>query len=308
LENQAGVAWQLAQAQRRLGHDAVVVETYSNPLNLPHDLGLYYTHDSFRQDLSNGLKVIGLAREFDIVHLHGGIHWKRWDALAIKLLGRKPMVVHYHGSDARDGYGMSYQFLADHKFLSRPDLLKWVPDGEFVPNPVGELPYSFDAGARPRVVHMAVNRRTKGTDLIQRALEELEREGLDFEPVVLERVEHSAAMEQLSRSHVLIDQVIDPRTSGLPSVIGLATLEAMGMGKVSISTFDPEFRPYYPGCPVVTVEADAEDLKRAVRECVSDLETSRKRGLEGREYVRKHHSADGIVKRIMPVYESLIRK
>jgi glycosyltransferase involved in cell wall biosynthesis len=236
------------------------------------------------------------------------MHWKRWDALAIKLYRRKPMVVHYHGSDARDGYGMSYRFLADHKFLSRPDLLKWVPDGEFVPNPVGELPYSFDPGSRPRVVHMAVNRRTKGTDLIAKALNELKEEGLDFKPVVLERIDHAVAMELLSLSHILIDQVIDPRTSGLPSIIGLATLEAMSMGKAAISTFDPEYRSYYPGCPVIAISADAEALKRAVRGCVSDLEAVRERGLAGREYVRKNHSADEIVKRMMPVYESLVRK
>jgi len=77
---------------------------------------------------------------------------------------------------------------------------------------------------------------------------------------------------------------------------------------VSISTFDHEFRSYYPGCPVVAVEPNTEDLKRAVRECLGDLEALRLRGLEGREYVRKHHSADEIVKRIMPVYESLARR
>lgn len=298
----------MAQAQRRLGHDAVVIETYANPLHLPHDRDFYYTHESFGKDLSNGLEVVRFARNFDVVHLHGGIHWKRWDALAIKLYRRKPLVVHYHGSDARDGYGMRYRFLADHKFLSRPDLLKWVPDGEYVPNPVGELPYSFDASSRPRVIHMAVNRRTKGTDLIVKALDELRKEGLDFEPVVLERVDHAVAMEELSRSHILIDQVVDSRASGLPSIIGLATLEAMSMGKVAISTFDPEYRPYYPGCPVIAIDASADQLKCAVRECVSNLEAMRQRGLAGRDYVRRNHSADEIVKRIIPVYESIIRR
>ncbi|MDW5564094.1 MAG: glycosyltransferase family 4 protein [Methanomassiliicoccus sp.] len=307
VENQAGVAWQLAQAQRRLGHDAVVIETYANPLNLPHDRDFYYAHQSFGKDLSNGIRMVRFAQDFDVVHLHGGIHWKRWDALAIKLFRRRPMVVHYHGSEARDGYGMRYQFLADHKFLSRPDLSRWVPDGEYVPNPVEELPYSFDTSSRPRVVHMVVNRRTKGTDLIVRALDELREEGLDFEPVVLERVDHSMAMDELSRSHVLIDQVLPP-SPRLPSIIGLATLEAMSMGKAAISTFDAEYRPFYPGCPVIAIDASAEALKQAVWECISDLEVTRVRGLAGREYVKKDHSADEIVKRIMPVYESLVRK
>jgi glycosyltransferase involved in cell wall biosynthesis len=307
VENQAGVAWQLAQAQRRLGHHAVVIETYASSINLPHDLDFYYTHESLGKDISNGLKVVRFAQDFDIVHLHGGVHWKRWDALAIKLYDRRPMVVHYHGSEARDGYGMRYQFLADHKFLSRPDLLRWVPDGEYVPNPVGELPYTFDPTIRPRVVHMAVNRRTKGTDLIERVLKELADEGLDFEYVILEKVDHEEAMGELARSHFLIDQVIDPRTAGLPSIIGLASLEAMAMGKVAISSFDPEYRMYYPGCPVIAIEPTAGALKEAVRACVEDLQGTRARGLVGREYVLKAHSADEIVKRIIPVYESLVR-
>lgn len=308
VENQAGVAYELAQAQKRLGHDAVVIETWANTLNEPHDREFYYTHESLAKDISNGLDIIRFARDFDIIHLHGGIHWKRWDALAFRFYLRKPIVVHYHGSETREGYGMHYRSLAGHKYLSRPDLLKWVPDGEYIPNPVGEHPYRFDETVRPRVVHMFINRRAKGTDLIERVLKELKDEGTDFEYVILENVEHSLAMEELSRSHILIDQVIDSQKVGIPSIVGLATFEAMAMGKASISTFDQEFRSYYPGCPVITTSPDAEYLKATIRRCVNDLSSMRKVGLAGREYVIREHSADQIVKRIVPVYEGLIRR
>jgi len=308
IENLAGVANQLAQAQRRLGHDAVVVETYANTINEPHDVDLYYTHESLFADMANARRVVRFARDFDIVHVHGGIHRKRVDVLAIGMLLRKPMVVHYHGSETRDGYGLHYQFLAGHKYLSRPDLLKWIADGEYVPNPVGEHPCSFDETARPRVLHMTVNRRTKGTDLIQRALEELKGEGFDFDYSILEKVDHAAAMMELERSHILIDQVIDPGATGIPSIIGLATFEAMAMGKVSISTFDREYRDHYPGCPVITVEPDLASLKAKIKECAGDLPRMKEIGLAGREYVRKEHSADRIVRRMMPAYESLLRR
>jgi glycosyltransferase involved in cell wall biosynthesis len=306
VENQAGVANQLAQAQRRLGHDAVVIETWYNTLNLPHDRDFYYTHKSMRDDLRNGFRILKFAKDFDVIHLHGGMFWKRWDAVAMKLLLRKPLVVHYHGSETRDGYGMHYQFLADHKFLSRPDLLKWIPDGEYIPNPVGDLPYAFDERLKPRVFHMATNRRAKGTDLIQRALAELKDDGLDFDFVILDRADHNKAMEELARSHILIDQVIDVRTLGIPSIIGLATFEAMAMGKASISTFDEEYRKFYPGCPVITIEPTAEALKDAVTKCVGDLGRIRELGLAGRDYVRRYHSADQIVKRTIQVYESIV--
>ena len=307
VENQVGVANQIAKAQRRLGHHAEVMETWSNTLNEPHDVEFYYTHQSLSGDIANGRRIIRYARDFDIVHVHGGIHRKRWDVLAMGLYLRKPLVVHYHGSETRDGYGMHYKFLARHKFLSRPDLSKWIADGEYIPNPVGEHEYVFDAAARPRVFHMATNRRAKGTDLIQKALAELEQEGLDFEYVVLDRVDHAAAMRELARSHILIDQVIDARAVGIPSIIGLATFEAMAMGKVSISTFDQEYRPFYPGCPVITIEPGLGPLKEAIRKSVDDLPGIREIGLAGRSYVREKHSADVIVKRVMQVYEGLLK-
>ena len=302
IENQAGVANQLAMAQRRLGHHAVVMETWLNTLNEPHDAEFYYAHESMLSDIRNAGAIVRYAKDFDVVHLHGGIHWKRFDVVAIKLLLRKPLVVHYHGSETRDGYGMRYRFLADRKLVSRPDLLKWHPDATYVPNPVGEHPYSFDLDARPRVLHMATNRLAKGTDLIERCLKDLEQEGLEFEHIVLDRVPHPQAMEELSRSHILIDQVI-PSTERLPSIIGVASFEAMAMGKVAISTFDEEYRQYYPGCPEIIVEPDAESFKEAVRCCVSDLGAMKDVGLKGREYVRQHHSADVIVKDVMAAYE-----
>lgn len=308
IENQAGVAFQLAQAQKRMGHEALVAETWANAIQEPHDREFYYTHASLGKDLFNGLELIKFAQGFDIIHVHGGLHWKRWDALALKLGLRKPLVVHYHGSEARDGYGMHYGSIADHKYISRPDLFRWVPDGEYVPNPVGEHPYSFDMEKRPRVIHMATNRRAKGTDLIEKALQELTEEGLDFDHIVLQNVDHQRAMEELAGSHILIDQVIDVSKVGIPSIIGLASFEAMAMGKVAISTFDEEYRKYYPGCPVITIDPDAKALKSAVREAVRNLESVKELGLAGREYVRREHSADVIVQRIMPVYRSLLSK
>lgn len=308
LENQAGVANQLAQAQRRLGHDAMVMETWYNTLDEPHDVEMYYTHDSFTSDARNAMEIVKYARDFDIVHIHGGMFWKRADAVAIKLLLRKPLVVHYHGSETRDGYGMHYRFLADHKFVSRPDLLKWHPDSQYVPNPVGQFSYEFDAGAKLRVLHMATNRRAKGTDTIEKTLEAMVRGGAGIEYAVLDRVPHSQAMGELRRSHILIDQLIDPRAVGMPSIIGVASFEAMAMGKVAISSFDREYRPYYPGCPVVAIEPTAEALEEAILRFRDDMASAQQIGMAGRQYVREKHSADTIVKDVMPVYEGLLEK
>ncbi len=275
-------------------------------LHEPHDLELYYEHNGVLDDLRNVQRIVKYAKDFDIVHLHGGIFWKRLDVLDIKLVHRLPLVVHYHGSETRDGYGMHYRFLADHKFVSRPDLLRWHHDGEYIPNPVERMPYVFDVDRSPKILHMATNRRAKGTDLIEQVLSDLKNEGLDFEQKVLYRVRHEDAIEELKTSHILIDQVIDSGSIGIPSIIGMASLEAMAMGKATISTFDEGYRQYYPGCPVVVVEPNAEALKDKLRWLIGDLEKARQIGVSGREYVQRHHDPDVISKRTLDVYEKLL--
>jgi glycosyltransferase involved in cell wall biosynthesis len=243
IENHAGVAHELAECQKRAGHEATVMETWWNPTNQPHDVDFYYGRKGFVNDLHTMRKVVRFSEGYDIVHVHGGINWKRFDVLGIKLLKRKPIVVHYHGSETREGFGMSYRWVPDATIVSRPDLLKWLPDATFLPNPVAGRESTFDITRRPRIVHLTNNRSTKGTDLIVEAVKALQKE-MDVEFCLVEKRPHDEAMAEVSRSHILIDQLIDSKALGVPSVIGVATLEAISMGLAAVSTFDEEYRQY----------------------------------------------------------------
>lgn len=307
IENHAGIAHQLAEWQKKAGHEAVVMETWWNPTEQPHDVEFYYGQKGFLNDVSTMRKVVRFSRDYDIVHVHGGLNWKRFDVLGIKLLKRKPMVVHYHGSETREGFGMSYQWVPDAKIVSRPDLLKWHPDAIFLPNPVAEHRYSFDAARRPRIIHLTNNRSTKGTELIIRAMKQLKAE-IDVDFCLVEKRPHEEAMAEVSRSHVLIDQVIDAKAIGVPSVIGVSTLEAMSMGLAAVSTFDEEYRHYYPGCPVVTVRPTMEDLVSRLRGLLSDMGAVKELGIKGRQYVRTSHSPENLANRSLDIYTSVMEK
>lgn len=307
IDNHAGVAHQLAEFQKKAGHEATVMETWWNPTNQPHDVDFYYGQKGFFNDLRTMEKVIQFSEGYDIVHVHGGINWKRFDVLGIKLLKRRPVVVHYHGSETREGFGMSYRWVPDAKIVSRPDLLKWHPDAVFLPNPVAEHGCSFDICRKPRIVHLTNNRFTKGTDLIVRAMESL-KEDMDVDFCLVEKRPHEEAITELSRSHILIDQVIDSGAIGVPSVIGVATLEAMSMGLAAISTFDEEYRSYYPGCPVVTLRPTMEDLLSRLRELLSDMERVRELGIMGRDYVRSFHSSEHLARKTLDIYSEVLER
>jgi hypothetical protein len=306
IENIAGVPGILAEAQRSSGLKATVLETRRNPYNFPHDLELYYGGNGLVQDLRTMRKVSQASIGYDLVHVHGGLNRKRLDVLGMRIIHHKPLVVHYHGSETRMGYGMAYRYMAKAKIVSRPDLLRWHPDAIFIPNPIREVPEcTFDVNTVPTVVHVSNNSALKGTNVIKEAMAELLQEGLAFRFELVENQAHGVVLEKIARSHVLIDQVLPGRPE-LPSIIGMVSLEAMVRGRAVVTTFDKEFRAFYPDCPVRTIEYGKSELKDEVRRLVTDLDQTMILGAQGRKYTSSHHSPKVIADRVMQVYEKVL--
>lgn len=304
VENMAGIPRILAEAQSSLGHEAHVLETWKFPADYAHDFEAYYT-GKFFADLGLMKKVVSIARKHDVVHVHGGMPRKRLDLLTAALA--RPTAVHYHGSDARMGYGLHYRWAAKKKVVSRPDLLKFVPDSEYVPNPVRPQTVTFDMARTPTVIHMANDRVTKGTELIIASAEELKNEGVKFDFILMEKRPYEEASAALSKAHILIDQVIDEAKLGIAGVIGMTTLEAMAMGKAAVCSVNKDILTrFYSGIPVVPVAPDKESLKATLRQMIGNMDDTRRIGEAGAEYVRSNHDPVTIAKRFVAMYESII--
>ncbi|MGD0817565.1 MAG: hypothetical protein ABR986_04120 [Methanomassiliicoccales archaeon] len=306
FDNHAGVPHMLAKYQKRLGHDAIVVETFPNIINQPHDLECYFSKNPVK-NAETIVKLIRLANDSDIMHVHGGINWKRLDIVFSRLILGKPLVVHYHGSDTRMGYGMYYQSLADHKLISRPDLFKWHKNAELMLNPVDLESYevSFNMAARPKVLHMSNDRRMKGTNEILDVVDRLKKSGFDFDFVLLDKTPHEKAMKELASCHIFIDQVVDGKAMGVPSVIGVATLEAMALGKAVISTFEETYSKEYPSNPVIKIPYGKEHLHNALVDALGNMAKCRDIGIKGRKYVEENHSPLKAAKRTLEIYKEI---
>ncbi len=303
VENLAGVASTLAAAQRELGHEAHVLETWKLSVSYPHDYEFYYGK-GFLEDLKLMRKAARIGLDHDVIHVHGGIARKRLDLFWMGL--RRPMLVEYHGSDVREGYGLHYRWLAKKKVVASPDLTLKVPNSEFVPNPVVPMDPLFDVTEKPTVVHMPTVREKKGTELILSAVSELRKEGLDFRFDLVENVPRDEALFRLGRAHILVDQVVDEKVTGIPGLIGMTSLEAMALGKAAVCHVDPDWLKWYPGIPIVNAAVDKDDLKSVLKRLVGDLEETRKIGVAGNDYVRKFHSPQAIAKRLVGLYESIV--
>lgn len=304
IENTAGVAYALSRGQRELGHQSDVVETFSNPMQFPHDMSLYYNGRPLN-DLKNLGAVVGLSRGYDLIHVHAGVHWKRFDVLAMNRLLRKPIVVHYHGSETRLGYGLAYRRLWKYIVISRPDLFEQHPNARLMKNPVMGID-GLPIPRRMRVLHAFHNPDTKGSALISEALLELKDEGADFEFIILEKVSHDEVMREMATSSIVIDQVLDGKKAGLASIIGVASLEAMAMGRVAISSFDIQYRDHYHGCPVIAIEPSKESLKEQLRFLLDHPEITAKVAEEGPMYIRANHSPASVARDLMGVYEAAL--
>jgi glycosyltransferase involved in cell wall biosynthesis len=310
IENLGGNPYRLSRAQRALGHHADVLETVSLAGRFPHDLENYYDRER-RSPLSTLRKMVRtyrLAKGYDVVHMHGGIHRKRIDIPLISRIGRRPLVVHYRGDETRYGYGMHYLGSVDARIVSTPDLLKWHRDAVFIPNPIDLREVSWPDGPRPVVAHMPSDRARKGTGLILQAIEELRRRGAEFEFLLIENVSHEEAMRRLAQAHVLVDQVVATgKPDEVDGLFGTAALEAMAMGKVAVAYVKEEHLRHYPGCPVVSPAPTAAGVAEALADLMSDMDRARGIGERGRAYVASAHDPGAIVARVMEVYQGVAK-
>ncbi len=309
IENPAGVASQIARAQRTLGHHADVLQTWRGKLDFSPNFEIYYDGNPLTI-LRNMAKVAGMAKSYDIIHAHTGINWKRWDIVSMRLR-RKPIVVHYHGSETRMGYGMSYRrFVPKVKIVATPDLLLWHPKAEFIPNPYASKTglVSWPEQKKLKLIHAPTNRHLKGTEKVLRAIEMLQEKGMAFDFKLLEDISHDELLREMGRSHIVIDQISDERETGIPGLFGVISLEAMSMGRMSIAYLSPEAaHAYDSSLPIVSPRAPtAKALAQILQRYLTDPRSVRQTGEAGVRYVKEFHDPIEIAKRHIEIYEKVL--
>jgi glycosyltransferase involved in cell wall biosynthesis len=154
----------------------------------------------------------------------------------------------------------------------------------------GRTEYSEHDGASGpvRIVHSPNHRGAKGTEFLVRSVEELRREGLQVELVLLEGVPNEQVRQELRRADIAADQFVLPG-------YGLAAVEAMASGLPVMANLEAEscgtlFRrySYLDECPILS--ATPESLTEQLRALVKYPSLRRQLGTAGRTYAEKYHS------------------
>lgn len=164
------------------------------------------------------------------------------------------------------------------------DVQKWIP----------KTNQSITQGPL-RILHAPNHRHVKGTQYFIQAVEELKKEGVSVELVIMEKVPNQRVLEEMEKADVVADQLI----------IGwyaMFALEGMAMGKPVLCYLKNDFINLYIDAGLVgndeipIVNCNKGNVKEKIRELADNRERLKIIGEQSRAFVEKHHSLEAIGK------------
>jgi glycosyltransferase involved in cell wall biosynthesis len=331
--NIGGIADTLSLAERNLGVESL---SYCLPAkylgfqsdHLIKDNG--YRHLSARIELLKFL--LTKAWEFDVFHFYFGQSLtfnQLWDLPLLKSLG-KSIFFYFHGCDIRNSKQVISRYdinackehwpmecnpfrrktienavkYAKGIFVSTPDLLEFIPESKWLPQPINLNHYSqirddredSDNIGKPiiKIAHAPSNRKIKGTLYLERAIKRLQDDRLPVELMIIENVSHDEALAKLKLADIVIDQL-------LIGAYGTFAIEMMALGKPVVCYIRDNLRDIYPqDLPIIsstpaTIESEIKKLI-IYRESWSEI------GQKGIEYVNRVHDSRIIAQKTIQAY------
>jgi len=163
----------------------------------------------------------------------------------------------------------------------------------YAPQDICNIRYNNIPNSRPIVVHAPSNSEIKGTPYILEAIEQLKKEGYDFEFYLFKNTSNTEVREMLSKADIAIDQLF-------AFGAGMFALEAMAAGCAVLGGNVPEFSGFPPELPTIYTHPD--NIYQNLKMLLENPELRRELGEKGRKYVEKYHDhrkiADDIIKLI----------
>ena len=191
----------------------------------------------------------------------------------------------------RDNFEHAKVVIPEHKIVKNIFIHNTMDLGQYCPK-------RYETKAIPKLVHAPSEKGIKGTKYVENAINELKKEGYQFEYLELHKVANDEAQRiYREEADVIIDQFI------LGSYGNLA-IEAMYYGKpVMCYLCDDLIQKEFPDCPIVN--ANIDNLKEKISWLINNPEERIKIGKAGRLYVEKHCDRKKISHQLLEVYQSL---
>lgn len=177
-------------------------------------------------------------------------------------------------------------------FVSTPDLLRYVPDAEWLPTLTDPGLWNRmaprDFSARPlRVLHIPSRASLKGTQFVHESMERLDEEGV-IQYTEAQGVPYAGMPAMVDKADMLIDQL-------LIGAYGVASVEAMFAGRLvaaHVDGFTREQIARRTGRDLPLIEVDPSTLEDRMREIAADPESYAGLAAEGRQFAEAVHSPE----------------
>ena len=304
LNNPAQVASNLVFAQRELGIEAnlAVTSTKGWHTNFDHNLSKIDTR-SIKGKMDVGKKLYDLIKECDILHYHGQAVSQGYRDLVMwsGIMG-KPVILHHHGSEIRNkDYPKFANQLVKYRYVSTPDLLEFVPDAEWLPNPTNlkNLKYSETNISGPlRIMHAPTNRDVKNTAAIEAAISKVKNDGLNVQFTLVENIKHSDLISQISKHDLIIDW-LNPKLG----IYGVFSIESMALGRTVICSLNDSLYEKF-NLPIISINPD--NLADKITELYNNRNILLEIGKASHNFVHKHHNPIESAKIVIERYKAVL--
>jgi len=265
---------------------------------------------------------------YDIFHFHFGTSLfglKILPHLDLPILKKmnKQIYVHYRGSDLlSENYYKSilslnhenknlnfssrkqlknyniFKKYSDNIFVSTPNLLEVAKQSTIIPQII-DLVYDTENNILKKrkkeihILHAPTDRRKKGTNIIIDAIQKLKNDGYNIKLEIIENIKSSDVLEYYKKCDFCIDQL-------LLGWYGKVTLELLSLQKPVFVNINKKYLKYFDDIPVVNVKP--ENLYEKLKYHLDNPNELKDLSLKGPDYVRKYHSPEKVVEKLLNVY------
>lgn len=313
-----------AQGLRAIGHEAY---NASKPISFgfPNDINIRFKFPGL-QGITNPFLFFDWCQHFDIFHYHKSPFWPKGYDINYLVKKNKKFFIEFWGSDirlhelekARNPFFVSdnatnqqrkldrLKFWSDHTdqvimsdnsadIFLKPYFGKIHIVRQRINTSAYQPVYPDPENRTPKIMHAPSVKSTKGTEYIEKALDNLRNKGVQFEYILVHGLSHTEAMKQYSQADIIVDQL-------LMGSHGVFAVEAMALGKPVITYIHDELLPTYPdGFPIVN--ANPNTIEQALERLITSPGERHSIGKQGRLYAEQVHDYREVARRLQKIYE-----
>jgi len=262
----------------------------------------------YGRHINNFIKKHNLL-DYDIYHLEGGIDFFKDYRILPKLKAAgKILIANYHGNDFRNrGVHPVMHQLADANMTCEWDIHFRYPGSHYLFLPmkkIESLNRQTNDGDTIVICHLVRNEQLfyyKGSKKIKEITERVIK-GRNAEFRLLCGLKHEQALLELSKAHILIDQIGGGKGG---YGYGMSAVEALSLGLNVCVEIQPEMKSALGSHPFV--EVDEFSLEANLTALLDNPQERKVRSLQGPQWVKSTHSISSITDKLYQIYHDIMR-